>query len=219
MVKPALAYLDIISRVAAAVQVPVAAYQVSGEYAMVEAAAANGWLDRDRIIMETLTAIRRAGAEHHPHLLGRRSRAPLALSCSGTAACNGPLAHRSELMVETMRRRGRRRAGGRKAAGLAAAAASYAAMGWPVCAGAYRAAGPPHRGAGAVRGLLVRPDRLPGPGRASDLRRPGSGGHDRPRDGGGDVDRPAGRERDPGHRPGLRRTGRTRGRSGSRPWT
>jgi porphobilinogen synthase len=62
MVKPALAYLDVISAVAAAVHVPVAAYQVSGEYAMVEAAAANGWLDRDRVIMETLTAIRRAGA-------------------------------------------------------------------------------------------------------------------------------------------------------------
>ena len=62
MVKPALAYLDVISRVAAAVPLPVAAYQVSGEYAMVEAAAANGWLDRDRVIMETLTAIRRAGA-------------------------------------------------------------------------------------------------------------------------------------------------------------
>jgi porphobilinogen synthase len=62
MVKPALAYLDVISRVAAAVRLPVAAYQVSGEYAMVEAAAANGWLDRDRVIMETLTAIRRAGA-------------------------------------------------------------------------------------------------------------------------------------------------------------
>jgi porphobilinogen synthase len=62
MVKPALAYLDIIGRVAAAVPLPVAAYQVSGEYAMVEAAAANGWLDRDRVIMETLTAIRRAGA-------------------------------------------------------------------------------------------------------------------------------------------------------------
>jgi porphobilinogen synthase len=62
MVKPALAYLDIISRVAAAVPLPVAAYQVSGEYAMVEAAAANGWLDRDRVIMEMLTAIRRAGA-------------------------------------------------------------------------------------------------------------------------------------------------------------
>jgi porphobilinogen synthase len=62
MVKPALAYLDVISRVAATVRLPVAAYQVSGEYAMVEAAAANGWLDRDRVIMETLTAIRRAGA-------------------------------------------------------------------------------------------------------------------------------------------------------------
>ncbi len=62
MVKPALAYLDVIRRVADTFQLPVAAYQVSGEFAMVEAAAANGWLDRDRAIMETLTAIRRAGA-------------------------------------------------------------------------------------------------------------------------------------------------------------
>ena len=62
MVKPALAYLDVIRRVADTVTVPVAAYQVSGEFAMVEAAAANGWLERDRIIIETLTAIRRAGA-------------------------------------------------------------------------------------------------------------------------------------------------------------
>jgi porphobilinogen synthase len=62
MVKPALPYLDVIAQAAAAAPVPVAAYQVSGEYAMVEAAAANGWLDRDRVIMETLTAIRRAGA-------------------------------------------------------------------------------------------------------------------------------------------------------------
>ena len=62
MVKPALPYLDIVARVADAVQVPVSAYQVSGEYAMVEAAAANGWIDRDRAILETLTAIRRAGA-------------------------------------------------------------------------------------------------------------------------------------------------------------
>src|ERR1700733_14542476 len=61
-VKPALAYLDIIRRVAEIAPVPVAAYQVSGEFAMVEAAAANGWLDRDKAIMETLTAIRRAGA-------------------------------------------------------------------------------------------------------------------------------------------------------------
>jgi porphobilinogen synthase len=63
MIKPALAYLDIIRRVADTVTVPVAAYQVSGEYAMAEAAAANGWLDRDSVIMETLTAIRRAGAD------------------------------------------------------------------------------------------------------------------------------------------------------------
>jgi porphobilinogen synthase len=62
MVKPALSYLDVIRRVADTVRVPVAAYQVSGEFAMVEAAAANGWVDRDKAIMETLTAIRRAGA-------------------------------------------------------------------------------------------------------------------------------------------------------------
>jgi porphobilinogen synthase len=63
MVKPALAYLDVISQFRANVQLPIAAYQVSGEYAMVEAAAANGWLDRDRTILETLTAISRAGAD------------------------------------------------------------------------------------------------------------------------------------------------------------
>jgi porphobilinogen synthase len=63
MVKPAGAYLDIVRRVRDAVDVPVAAYQVSGEYAMVEAAAQNGWIDRDRVIMESLTAIRRAGAD------------------------------------------------------------------------------------------------------------------------------------------------------------
>jgi porphobilinogen synthase len=62
MVKPALPYLDIVAKAAASAPVPVAAYQVSGEYAMVEAAAANGWLDRERAIVETLTAIRRAGA-------------------------------------------------------------------------------------------------------------------------------------------------------------
>ncbi|MFF1906351.1 porphobilinogen synthase [Kitasatospora sp. NPDC058218] len=63
MVKPAMAYLDILRQVADASPVPVAAYQVSGEYAMVEAAAANGWIDRERMILETLTSIRRAGAE------------------------------------------------------------------------------------------------------------------------------------------------------------
>jgi len=65
MVKPAMSYLDILADVAAMpeVTVPVAAYQVSGEYAMIEAAAANGWIDRDRAILETLTSIRRAGAQ------------------------------------------------------------------------------------------------------------------------------------------------------------
>jgi len=63
MVKPAMSYLDVVARVRAAVDIPVAAYQVSGEYAMVEAAAASGWIDRDRVIAETLTSIRRAGAD------------------------------------------------------------------------------------------------------------------------------------------------------------
>ncbi|NJC69332.1 porphobilinogen synthase [Planosporangium thailandense] len=63
MVKPALPYLDVVASVAANVDVPVAAYQVSGEYAMVEAAAANGWIDRERVILEQLTSIRRAGAQ------------------------------------------------------------------------------------------------------------------------------------------------------------
>lgn len=63
MVKPALAYLDVIRAVRETSEVPVAAYNISGEYAMVEAAAANGWIDRDRAIDETLTSIARAGAE------------------------------------------------------------------------------------------------------------------------------------------------------------
>jgi len=63
MVKPALSYLDLIADVRAAVDVPVAAYNVSGELAMVEAAAANGWIDRDRAIDEIIVSIRRAGAD------------------------------------------------------------------------------------------------------------------------------------------------------------
>jgi len=63
MVKPAMAYLDVLARVRDLVDVPVAAYQVSGEYAMVEAAAAHGWIDRERVIAETLTSLRRAGAD------------------------------------------------------------------------------------------------------------------------------------------------------------
>ena len=63
MVKPALAYLDVLREVRDAVDVPVAAYNISGEYSMVEAAAANGWIDRRAAILETLTSIRRAGAD------------------------------------------------------------------------------------------------------------------------------------------------------------
>ncbi|RDI29987.1 porphobilinogen synthase [Lentzea flaviverrucosa] len=63
MVKPALLYLDVLRAVAEVSDVPVAAYQISGEYAMIEAAAANGWIDRERSILESLTSIRRAGAD------------------------------------------------------------------------------------------------------------------------------------------------------------
>ena len=63
MVKPALSYLDVIARVKERFDVPVAAYNVSGEYAMVKAAAANGWIDGQRVMMEVLTSIKRAGAD------------------------------------------------------------------------------------------------------------------------------------------------------------
>ncbi len=62
MVKPALPYLDVVRAVAEQVDVPVAAYQISGEYAMIEGAAANGWIERKPAVLETLTGIRRAGA-------------------------------------------------------------------------------------------------------------------------------------------------------------
>jgi porphobilinogen synthase len=63
MVKPAMSYLDVLKAVAEVSDVPVAAYQVSGEYSMVEAAVAQGWLDRQRAVVETLTSIHRAGAD------------------------------------------------------------------------------------------------------------------------------------------------------------
>lgn len=63
MVKPAVAYLDIISRLHDEFDLPIAAYHVSGEYAMIKAAAANGWLDEERVMQETLLSIRRAGAD------------------------------------------------------------------------------------------------------------------------------------------------------------
>lgn len=63
MVKPALPYLDVIRRVRDATNLPVAAYNVSGEYSMLKAAVQNGWLDEERAVLETLTGIKRAGAE------------------------------------------------------------------------------------------------------------------------------------------------------------
>ena len=80
MVKPALAYLDVIRAVSDEVNLPIAAYAVSGEYAMIEAAAERGWIDKERVVLETLTGIRRAGADiiityHAPYaakLLARR---------------------------------------------------------------------------------------------------------------------------------------------------
>jgi porphobilinogen synthase len=62
MVKPAMPYLDVIAAARERFDVPLAAYQVSGEYAMIQAAAQNGWLDRERVLMESLLSIRRAGA-------------------------------------------------------------------------------------------------------------------------------------------------------------
>src|SRR5262249_26819367 len=75
MVKPALAYLDIIRRVKETYGVPLAAYNVSGEYAMVKAAAARGWIDERRIVLETLPGMNRAGADmiltyHAPDVAG-----------------------------------------------------------------------------------------------------------------------------------------------------
>ena len=78
MVKPALAYLDVIARVRDEIDVPLAAYHVSGEYAMVEAAAANGWIDGDAVAMEHLLAIRRAGADFILTYLARRAAEALA---------------------------------------------------------------------------------------------------------------------------------------------
>jgi len=63
MVKPALSYLDIIREVKNAVQVPVSCYNISGEYAMIKAAAKMGWIDEDKAVIETLTAMKRAGAD------------------------------------------------------------------------------------------------------------------------------------------------------------
>ena len=77
MVKPGLPYLDIVRRVKETFHVPTFAYQVSGEYAMLAAAAANGWLDRDKTMLESLLAFKRAGADGVLTLLRARSSATL----------------------------------------------------------------------------------------------------------------------------------------------
>jgi porphobilinogen synthase len=63
MVKPALPYLDIVAQLAGEFDLPIAAYQVSGEYAMIKAAAQKGWLNEEAVMLESLTAIKRAGAD------------------------------------------------------------------------------------------------------------------------------------------------------------
>ena len=78
MVKPALAYLDVIARVRAEHDLPLAAYHVSGEYSMIKAAAANGWIDGDAVAIEHLTAIKRAGADLILTYLAREAAEALA---------------------------------------------------------------------------------------------------------------------------------------------
>ncbi len=80
MVKPAMPYLDVIAAARDRFDLPLAAYQVSGEYAMIEAAARNGWIERDRVMMESLLSIRRAGASIAPDLLRERCGATFGLS-------------------------------------------------------------------------------------------------------------------------------------------
>lgn len=63
MIKPGLPYLDIVAKIRAVIDLPIAVYNVSGEYAMLKAAAQNGWLDNDQAILESLTCIKRAGAD------------------------------------------------------------------------------------------------------------------------------------------------------------
>jgi porphobilinogen synthase len=74
MVKPALPYLDIIREVKNAVDVPVSAYNISGEYALIKAAAKMGWIDEEKAIIETLTSIKRAGRRSDRHLFCERCR-------------------------------------------------------------------------------------------------------------------------------------------------
>jgi len=89
MVKPALTYLDVIAKVKATFNYPTAAYHVSGEYAMLKAAARNGWIDEPRAMMETLTSIRRAGADiiitYYAREAARALRASTSVTTGGTS--------------------------------------------------------------------------------------------------------------------------------------
>ena len=95
MVKPALAYLDVIAAVRARVDVPLAAYHVSGEYSMIKAAAANGWIDHDTVALEHLTAIRRAGADVILTYLARWYAEQASSCMDGTGSTNAELFARS----------------------------------------------------------------------------------------------------------------------------
>ena len=80
MVKPAMPYLDVIAAARERFDVPLAAYQVSGEYAMIEAAARNGWIERERVMMESLLIDSARGREHHSDLLRERSGAAVVVT-------------------------------------------------------------------------------------------------------------------------------------------
>ncbi|SNS94061.1 porphobilinogen synthase [Micrococcales bacterium KH10] len=97
MVKPAGSYLDVLADVAAAVPVPVAAYQVSGEYAMIEAAAANGWIDREAAMLESLVAIRRAGANNVLTYYALEAAALLRGDTASVEPTEGPHSHGTAL--------------------------------------------------------------------------------------------------------------------------
>ena len=118
MVKPALPYLDVITRVKERFQYPTAAYQVSGEYAMLKAAARNGWIDERRAMLESLTAIHRAGADIII-TYARRSRASASLDCSvQTTGSSRLFARALELLPWWCRQPGARLQVGRRLAAL-----------------------------------------------------------------------------------------------------
>ena len=111
MVKPAMPYLDVIAAARDRFDLPLAAYQVSGEYAMIEAAARNGWIERDRVMMESLLEYSPRGSKYDPHILCERCREAAGVSkfrvfpspyysatfCSACSASSGTFCLRSLL--------------------------------------------------------------------------------------------------------------------------